>query len=197
MPHVIQPGGSGGKMRVHYSGHRKRGLIAAYKRKQAEGLLLRAAAEELCVSAANLSRWALQGLSKIDRLDKILRSKKTGPVSQLKAIEDALLCYIFELCEQGVEINMLTVVLVLRASFILPEFRTKSFTARCSCVKRFMYAHFFSYRMGTHTSQRLLFRPKLKARPLTSCNSCASSSAVAIATGVSSSTWTKRRTILQ
>ncbi len=183
-------------MRVHYTVHRKRGIIAAYKCMQAEGLLLRAAAEELCVSVANLSRWALQGLSEIDRLDKILRSKKTGPVSQLKAIKDALLRYIFKLREQGVEINTLMVVLVLRASSISPEFRTKSFTARCSCVKRFMYAHFFSYRMGTQTSQRL-FRPKLKARPLTSCNSCASSSAVAIATGISSSTWTKRRSIFQ
>jgi len=72
MPCVIQPGGGGGKMRVHYTAHRRRGLIAAYKRMQAEGLLLHAAAEELCVSAANLSRWALQGLSKINRLDKIV-----------------------------------------------------------------------------------------------------------------------------
>ena len=115
MPRVIQPSGGGGKMHVHYTARRKRGLIATYKRMQVEGLLLHAAAEELCVSAANLSRWALQGLSEIDRLDKILRSKKkaalTGTVSQLKAIEDALLHYIFKLREQGIEINALTAVL--------------------------------------------------------------------------------------
>ena len=34
------------------------------------------------------------------------------------------------------------------------EFHTKSFTARCSCVKRFMHAHSYTYRMGKHTSQR-------------------------------------------
>jgi hypothetical protein len=46
----------------------------------------------------------LQGLGEINCLDKILRSKKksalTGPVSQLKAIKDALLRYIFELHER-------------------------------------------------------------------------------------------------
>ncbi len=79
----------------------------------------------------------------------------TGPSCQLKAIEDGLLCYIgyiFEKREQGIEINVFTVV--LRASFMSPEFREKSFTARCSCVNRFMHAHSFSYRMGTHTLQR-------------------------------------------
>jgi hypothetical protein len=52
---------------------------------QAEGMSLRAAASELRVSVTNLLKWALQGVSKIDHLDKILRSKKkaalTGPVS--------------------------------------------------------------------------------------------------------------------
>jgi hypothetical protein len=70
----------------------------------------------------------------------------------LKAIEDGLLHYIFKKREQGIKIKVFTVV--LRASFMLPEFRKKSFTVRCSCVKRFMHAHSFSYRMGTHTSQR-------------------------------------------
>jgi hypothetical protein len=123
---------------------------------QAEGMTLRAAASELRVSVANLSRWTLQGMGEIDRLDKILRSKKkaalTGPSSQLKAIEDGLLRYIFKKREQGIKIKVFTVV--LRASFMSPEFRKKSFTARCSCVKRFMHAHSFSYRMDTHTSQR-------------------------------------------
>jgi transposase len=156
MPRVIQPGGGRGKMRVRYTARRKRGLVATSKRMIAEGMTLRAAAEELCVSAANLSKWASQGMGEIDRLDKILRSKKraghTGPSSQLKAIEDGLLRYIFEKREQGIEVSTFTVV--LRASFLSPEFREKSFTARCSCVKRFLHAHSFSYRMGTHTSQR-------------------------------------------
>ena len=63
-------------MRVRYTARRKRGLVAASKRMMAEGKTLRAAASELRVSAANLSKWASQGMGKIDRLDKILRSKK-------------------------------------------------------------------------------------------------------------------------
>jgi hypothetical protein len=95
-------------------------------------------------------------MGEIDSLDKILNSKKkaalTGPASQLKPIEDALLHYIFELREQGVTIDTLTVV--LRASWISPEFRAKSFAVRCSCVKHFLHAHSYTYRMGTHTFQR-------------------------------------------
>jgi transcriptional regulator with XRE-family HTH domain len=158
MPRILQPGGGGGKMRVRYTARRKRGLVAASKRMQAEGMTLRAAAKELRVSATNLSKWASRGMGEIDRLDKILRSKKkaalTGPSSQLKAIEDGLLHYIFEKREQGIEVN--TFLVVLRASFLSPEFREKSFTARCSCVKRFLHAHSFLYRMGTHTSQQPL-----------------------------------------
>ncbi len=144
-------------MRVRYTARRKRGLVATAKRLMAEeGKTLRAAAEELRVSAANLSKWASKGMGEIDRLDKILRSKKkaalTGPSSQLKAIEGDLLRYIFEEREQGIEIKVISVM--LRASYLSPEFREKSFTARCSCVRRFMRAHSFAYRMGTHTSQR-------------------------------------------
>ncbi len=146
MPRVVQPGG-GGKMRVRYTARRKHGLITALRRMQGEGKSLRAAALELHVSAANLSKWVSQGVGKIDHLDKILRSKKKaalpGPASQLKAIEDALLRYIFEYREQGVAVD--TFKLAMRVSFLSPEFREKSFTARCSAVKRFKVAHSFSY----------------------------------------------------
>jgi len=47
MPRVIQPSGGGGKMRVRYTARRKRGLVAASKRMQAEGMTLRATASEL------------------------------------------------------------------------------------------------------------------------------------------------------
>jgi hypothetical protein len=141
MPRVVQPGGGGGKMRVRYTARRKRGLVATAKRMMAEeGKTLRAASEELCVIVANLLRWVLQGMGEIDCLDKILMSKKkaalTGPSSQLKAIEGDLLRYIFEQREQGVEIKYFTVM--LRVSYMSSEFREKSLTARCSCVKRFM-----------------------------------------------------------
>ena len=123
---------------------------------QAEGMLLRGAASELCVSVVNLLKWVLQGVGEIDHLDKIFRSKKKkahgGPLSQLKAIKGALLRYIFKYHEQGVPVN--TFMIALRASFILPEFREKSFTAGCSAVKPFLNAHLFSYQMGLHTLQR-------------------------------------------
>ena len=76
MPCVIKTGGGGGKMRVRYATRRKRGLVAALKRMQVEGMTLGAAASELQVSVANLSKWASQGIGKIDHLDKIFRSKK-------------------------------------------------------------------------------------------------------------------------
>ena len=120
MPRVIQPGGGGGKMHLRHTTRRKRGLIATSKRMMAEGKTSHAAASELRASVTNLSRWTLQGLGEIDRLDKILRSKKkaalTSPSSQLKAIEDELLRYIFKQREQGVEIKVFTVV--LRASYM-------------------------------------------------------------------------------
>ena len=50
MPHVIQPGGGGGKMRVRYTVRRKCGLVVASKRMMAEGKTLRAAASELRVT---------------------------------------------------------------------------------------------------------------------------------------------------
>jgi hypothetical protein len=46
MPRVIQPGGGGGKMCVQYTARRKRGLVAALKRMQAEVMTL----GELCVT---------------------------------------------------------------------------------------------------------------------------------------------------
>jgi hypothetical protein len=67
------------------------------------------------------------------------------------AIEEPLLCYIFELRKQGQTIN--TFVIMLRALYISPKFRKQSFIAQCSAVKRLAYAHLMTYQMGTHTSQ--------------------------------------------
>ncbi len=50
MSHVIQAGGGGGKMHVRYTTRRKCGLVAALKHMQAEGMTLRAAVSELCVT---------------------------------------------------------------------------------------------------------------------------------------------------
>jgi hypothetical protein len=49
MPRVILPVGGGGKMRVHYTAHRKRGLVPASKRMIVEGKTLCAPVSELRV----------------------------------------------------------------------------------------------------------------------------------------------------
>jgi hypothetical protein len=55
MPRVIQPGGGGGKMRVRYTARRKHGLVAAYKRMQAEGMSLHATTSD-CVLTPFIKR---------------------------------------------------------------------------------------------------------------------------------------------
>ncbi len=135
---------------MRYTACRKLALLAAAKHLQGEGRLLRSAADELCVSNANLSRWAVQKIDKVDLMDSLFTKKKKavhpGSFSQLMAIEEPLLCYIFELREQGQTIN--TFLIVLRALYISPEFREKSFIAQCSAVKQFCYAHSMTYRIS-------------------------------------------------
>jgi hypothetical protein len=48
-------------------------------------------------------------------------------------------------------------------SYLSPEFCAKSFTARCSAVKRFMVTQSFAYQMGTHTLQRVPAEVESKA----------------------------------
>jgi hypothetical protein len=119
-----------------------------------EGKLLWGAAAELSVSALLLSRWEAQKVGKMDPRNKLFKSKKKanlpGTLSQLEGIEEPLLHYIFEM-RKRVIINSWNVA--LRASYLLPEFREKSFTARVSAVKRWLVAHSMRYQMGTHTGQ--------------------------------------------
>ncbi len=137
MPRVVQPVGGRGGIRVRYPARRKLALLATAKHLQGEGRLLRSATDELHVSVANLSRWVVQKIDKVDPMDSLFTKKKKavhpGPFSQLMAIQEPLLRYIFELHKQGQTIN--TFVIALRASFLLPEFHEKSFTARCSAVR--------------------------------------------------------------
>ena len=105
--------------------------------------------------------------TKVDSVDAIFKSKKklvhNGPLSQLEAIKDTLLCYIFKLREQGIIVNMF--VVTLRASFLSPGFHEKS-------------------SQRTHTSQRP--PAEVESEALDYAMQCAALSA--IATGVSSST---------
>ena len=108
------------------------------------------------MGSSNLSRWEQEKIGEMDPKDKLFKSKQmsahSGPSGQLSAIEEPLLCYVFEQREQGFVIN--TFKIVLRASYLSPEFREKSFTARSSAVKRWLVAHSMRFRMGTHSSQR-------------------------------------------
>ncbi len=94
---------------MHYTARRKLALLATAKHLQGEGRLLRSAADELYVSVANLSMWVVQRIGKVNPMDLLFTKKKKavhpGPLSQLMAIEEPLLCYIFELREQGQTIN--------------------------------------------------------------------------------------------
>ncbi len=94
-----------------------------------------------------LLRWEAQKVGKMDPRDKLFKSKKkanvAGPLSQLEVIEEPLLHYVFELCERGIAVNTFTVM--LRASYLLPEFHKKSFTVRCSTVKSWLVAHSMRY----------------------------------------------------
>ena len=74
MPRAVQPGGGGGKMRVRYTARRKRGLVATSKRMIAEGMTLRAAAEELPVVFWLCSRFVLRFASYfLFHVNKVLR----------------------------------------------------------------------------------------------------------------------------
>jgi hypothetical protein len=137
MPCVVQPSGGSGRICVHYTACRKLALLAAARHLQQNGKSLRSAGDKLRVSIANLSRWAVQKIDKINSPDALFTKKKKkahpGPLSQLMAIKEPLLCYIFELHKQGLTVNIF--VVVLRALYIPTEFLKKSFTAPCSAVK--------------------------------------------------------------
>ena len=137
MPRIVQPGGITGQMRVRYTARRKLALLAAAKRiQEEEGLSLRQAAERLMVSQSLFSRWQKQCTSRDDPIWALLMSRKkanlTGPLGQLKPLEDALLRFIFEQREQGINVNTLS--LVVKASSLSPEFNAKSLVARTSAA---------------------------------------------------------------
>ncbi len=80
MPRVVKPGGRGGRICVHYTARRKHALSAAARHLQGEGRLLQSAADELHVSAANLSRWAVQKIDNIDPLDALFKMRRRQPI---------------------------------------------------------------------------------------------------------------------
>ena len=80
------------------------------------------------------------------------KSVCTGPILQLKAIEEPLLRFIFELREQGMAVSHF--MIAVKAASLSPDFAAKSDDAKKSAVRRFVLAHSLVYRMGTHEAQR-------------------------------------------
>jgi hypothetical protein len=66
---------------VRYTAHRKLALLAAAKRLQGEGRLPQSAADKLHVSIANLSRWAVQKIDKVNPMDLLFTKKIEGSPS--------------------------------------------------------------------------------------------------------------------
>ena len=157
MPPLRQPGGLSQKMRVRYTARHKLALLASAKRiMEEEGVSLHRAAERLQVAHSLFVKWQQQQATDVNPILTMLKSKKKsihpGPLGQLKPLENALLRYVFEQREQGINVNHLS--LVVKASSLSPEFNAKDFVARSSAVVRFVHAHSLVYRMGTHESQR-------------------------------------------
>jgi hypothetical protein len=119
-----------------------------------EGVSLHRAATRLQVAHSLIGKWQQQQAADVDPILTMLKSKKKsihpGPLGQLKPLENALLWYVFEQHEQGINVNTLSLV---KASSLLPKINTNDFFVRSSAVVRFMRAHSLVYCMGTHILQ--------------------------------------------
>ena len=83
--------------------------------------------------------WKWQWSNMRDTANKKAKSLCKGRLSTLVPYTDALLSYIFELCETGMAVSYTTVL--LKAVSVSREFREKSRKAQYSMVKRFVKAH--------------------------------------------------------
>ena len=154
MPRVVPAGGFSGRQRRRYTARHKLGILARLGRLQEhEGLSLRRAALRLGVEKSTLSDWKKllsDGTPLLSGMRK--KSSHDGPLGQLAHIENELLLFIFELREQGMAVSSL--MIVIKASILCPEFAAKSRVAKFATVRRFVKVHLLVYRMGTHESQR-------------------------------------------
>ena len=156
MPRIVHAAGMGGfsgRMRRRYTARQSMGIVVRARcMQETEGITWRSAALRLGVSHSLLSKWSKRHVEvgKVAFLKK--KSVCTGPLGQLKVIEEPLLRFIFEMREQGMPVSNLMVM--IKASKLSDEFAAKTCTARYSAVKRFLRAHSLVYRMGTHVAQR-------------------------------------------
>jgi len=135
-----------------FTNRAKAAMIRAVKRKELQGVSQRQACHSLGIDPSNYCKW----VKKRDKLQKGNPKAKTlcrGPESVLDEIEEPLLCYIFELREQGMEVKVPMVS--IRAQQLLQKFKDKpTREAKLASVRRWMAHHSIVYQMGTHVSQR-------------------------------------------
>jgi len=114
-------------------------------------------ARELGVDPSQLRRWEQQSAKLEEFYAKRKRNAKAlhdGYKSQLSHIEEELLEYIFEGCEQGLPMTIRLVT--AKASELDDTFRRKSMVAKEHAIRRFVKAHGLVHRVHTHESQRSL-----------------------------------------
>ena len=80
------------------------------------------------------------------------KSLCVGRASCLADVQDELLRYIFEQREQGIGVS--TTMVIIKATSISRDFKSKSPTAQYHSARRFVKSHGFVHRMATHESQR-------------------------------------------
>jgi hypothetical protein len=120
------------------------------------------ASEELCIPHFYYTRWKKM-LEKVDDMKKTYDfiafkiysgSHKIHPgrSSALKELRDSLLHSIFELREQGIQVNTCTVR--NQASRMSQSFNDKNMKAKKASVARFVKKMGYTHRIGTHVAQR-------------------------------------------
>jgi hypothetical protein len=127
-------------------------LIARYL--EEDGFCWSEAARRANIARSNVEGWAKLTtiFNKLDRRALIKKSSHHGPKSQLKSIKDELLLYVFEMREASMQVEYPLVL--FKAASLSQSFRTKPFNTQWLAVKRVMKRHSYTYRMGTHESQR-------------------------------------------
>ena len=120
-------------------------------RKVSDNWSQRACAHRLGIAPKCLHNWHKQYAQMLEYKND-LYSMTAGPQSQLAPIEEELLRFIFERCEQGIPISRTAVV--MKASKLLPSFSVKTMTAKYAAVRRFLKKNDLVYRIGTHVSQK-------------------------------------------
>lgn len=139
-------------------------LATLDRRLREEDISYRQVAMDLGVDPSQLRRWEQQ----VDKLRAFHAQRRRGVKalhdgyrSQLHAIQEDLLRYIFESREQGFTVSVSMVA--FKASELDGAFRRKSDIAKDRAIRRFVKSHGLVHRVHTHESQRSLAEVEAQA----------------------------------